>query len=160
MMQFLILCVGSIKEKYLSDGINEYIKRIQKYAKIDIVEIPESRLSEHPSPKQIISALEEEATNIFNKISESSFIITLEIGGTQLSSDDLAKLIDKSVTYESSKLVFVIGSSYGLSETLKAKSQYKLSFSAMTFPHQLMRLIALEQIYRALTILNHTQYHK
>lgn len=160
MIQFQIICVGSIKEKYFSEGIGEYQKRIQKFAKLEIIEIPESRLNDHPSPKQIDLALEEEALKITEKLQDSRFIITLEINGTSLTSEGFAEMIDKLSIYESSKISFVIGSSYGLANSLKNKSNFSLSFSQMTYPHQMMRLILLEQIYRALTILNHVAYHK
>ena len=160
MIQFLIICVGGIKEDYLQKGILEYTKRIQKYAKIDVVEISESRLPDHPSDKLIEKALEEEALKIMSIIPEQATLVTLEIEGAMYSSIDFSKFIEKNATYESSKIVFVIGSSYGLSSEIKSKSQYSISFSKMTFPHQLMRFILFEQIYRAMTIIKNTTYHK
>ncbi|MDD3122977.1 MAG: 23S rRNA (pseudouridine(1915)-N(3))-methyltransferase RlmH [Candidatus Izemoplasmatales bacterium] len=160
MMQFQIISVGGIKEKHLKDGIFEYAKRIQKYAKLEVIEISESRLPDNPNEKQIEKALSEEAKQIIDKIPEQAFVVTLEIEGKQLSSIDFSAFIEKNMTYESSKMVFIIGSSFGLSSMIKEKSQFKLSFSLFTFPHQLMRFILVEQLYRALTIMKNTSYHK
>lgn len=141
-----LICVGKIKEKYLTDGINDYLKRINKYYKLEIIEVDDS------TP-------DEEEVKILKRISDRDYVITLEIEGNNLSSLEFANKIDK-VLINNSNITFVIGGSYGLSENIKKRSNYKLSFSNMTFPHGLFRLIFLEQLYRSYKILNNETYHK
>ncbi len=149
-----ILCVGKIKEDYLTDGINEYLKRIKAFEKIEIIEVKEY-LSE-----DINKVIEVEGENILEKINQNDYVITLEIEGKMMTSIELASKFDNLYTYGNSNITFVIGGSYGLSKKVKNKSSLALSFSKFTFPHQLMRLILVEQIYRAITINNHKEYHK
>ena len=149
-----ILCVGKIKEKFFTEGIYEYQKRIEGYSKFSIVEVKEVNTSD------IFKNIFEEGKNLLSKISEDEFVITLEIQGKMIDSVDLAKLIEEKFTYGYSKITFVIGGSNGLSVDVIKRSNYHLSFSKFTFPHQLMRLILTEQIYRALTIINNKEYHK
>lgn len=149
-----ILCVGKIKEDYLIDGINEYLKRIKAFEKIEIIEVKEY-LSE-----DINKVIEIEGENILEKINQNDYVITLEIEGKMMTSIELASKFDNLYTYGNSNITFVIGGSYGLSKKVKNKSSLALSFSKFTFPHQLMRLILVEQIYRAITINNHKEYHK
>lgn len=151
---YKIVCIGKIKENYLVDGIKEYKKRIEGFQKIDIVELKEYNQSE------IQRNIENEGKEILEKISKDEYVITLEIEGKKLDSVELSKFLDELPTYGKSKITFVIGGSNGLSDSVKQRSNYRLSFSNMTFPHQLMRLILLEQIYRAQTIINHKEYHK
>ena len=146
-----IICVGKIKEKYFVSAINEYLKRLSKYVKIDIVEIKDEARAE--------VALKIEGEKILSKIKDDEYVIALDIAGEKISSIDFAKKIDK-VFNNNSKLTFVIGGSYGLSQEVKKRSNYLLSFSKMTFPHQLFRVILLEQIYRAYKINNNESYHK
>lgn len=148
-----IITVGSIKEKYLKDAIEEYTKRLSKYTNIEIVEVKDEGLVE---PQKAIS-LEEE--KILKHINEKDYIITLEIEGKEFTSEEFAEKLDK-IQLEASNITFIIGGSYGLSQNIKDKSRLHLSFSKMTFPHQLFRVLLLEQIYRAFKINNNESYHK
>ena len=148
-----IITVGSIKEKYLKDAIEEYTKRLSKYTNIEIVEVKDEGLVE---PQKAIS-LEEE--KILKHINDKDYIITLEIEGKEFTSEEFAEKLDK-IQLESSNITFIIGGSYGLSQNIKDKSKLHLSFSKMTFPHQLFRVLLLEQIYRAFKINNNESYHK
>ena len=145
-----IICSGKIKEKYLNDAIEEYKKRLSKYTKLEIIEIKDENSEK---------ALKIEAENIKKNIKPNDYIITLEIEGNELSSNQFAKQIDKTLSINPN-ITFIIGSSKGLDDTIKEISNYKLSFSKLTFPHQLFRVILLEQIYRAFKILNNETYHK
>ncbi len=149
-----ILCVGKIKERFFTEGIAEYEKRLNAFTKFSIVEVKE--VNTNDINKNIL----EEGKNLLSKITEDEFVITLEINGKMIDSVELAKLIEEKLTYGFSKITFVIGGSNGLSEDVIRRSNYHLSFSKFTFPHQLMRLILSEQIYRALTIINNKEYHK
>ena len=146
-----IICVGKIKEKFFVSAIEEYSKRISKYTKLDIIEISDEA--------DITVALKKEGEKILSKIKDNDYVVTLEIEGNSLDSVEFAKKIDNN--FGSNKnLTFVIGSSYGLDDMVKLRSDYKLSFSKFTFPHQLFRVILLEQIYRAYKINNNENYHK
>ena len=146
-----IVCVGKIKEKFLSLAISEYLKRLSKYTKIDIVQVADEANAE--------KALKVEGEKILSKIKPDEYVIALDISGESISSIEFAKKIDKLFN-NNSKLTFVIGGSYGLSGEVKKRSNYLLSFSKMTFPHQMFRVILLEQIYRAYKINNNESYHK
>lgn len=148
-----IITVGSIKEKYLKDAIEEYTKRLSKYTNIEIVEVKDEGLVE---PQKAI-ILEEE--KILKHINEKDYLVTLEIEGKEFTSEEFAEKIDK-IQLEASNITFIIGGSYGLSQSIKDKSKLHLSFSKMTFPHQLFRVLLLEQIYRAFKINNNESYHK
>ena len=146
-----IICVGKVKEKFFVDAINEYSKRISKYTKLEIIEIPDE------SNESI--AMKKEGEKILSKIKDNDYVVTLEIEGNSLTSLEFAKKIDNN--FNSNKnLTFVIGGSYGLDESVKSRSDYKLSFSKFTFPHQLFRVILLEQIYRTYKINHNENYHK
>ena len=146
-----IICVGKIKEKFLRNAIDEYSKRISKYTKLDIVEINDE------ATKSV--ALKKEGEKILSKIKDNDYVVTLEIEGNDLNSLEFAQKIDNN--FNSNKnLTFVIGGSYGLDESVKSRSNYKISFSRLTFPHQLFRVILLEQIYRAYKINTHENYYK
>ena len=149
-----ILCVGKIKESFFTEGIKEYQKRIEGYTKFSILEVKEV------NTQDINKNILEEGKNLLSKITEDEYVITLEIKGKRIDSVELAKLIEEKQTYGFSKITFVIGGSNGLSDEVIRRSNYHLSFSDFTFPHQLMRLILSEQIYRALTITNNKEYHK
>ncbi|MCI6715913.1 MAG: 23S rRNA (pseudouridine(1915)-N(3))-methyltransferase RlmH [Bacilli bacterium] len=153
-MMIKILCVGKLKEDYLTSGIKEYLKRLDAWEKVEIIEVKEYLSSD------IKKVIEVEGDYLLDKIDKNDFVITLEIEGKMLTSEDLASKIDQLYTYGNSNITFVIGGSYGLSNKVKSRSSLALSFSKFTFPHQLMRLILLEQIYRAFTINNHKEYHK
>ncbi len=148
-----IICIGKIKEKYFVDAINEYKKRISKYAKLEIIELQDY----DNSNKELV--LEKEKELILNNLNTKDYIITLEIEGNSLNSMEFADKIDKTLQINSN-ITFIIGGSYGLSNSIKKLSNYKLSFSKMTFPHQLFRVLLLEQIYRVYRILNNESYHK
>lgn len=144
-----IICVGKIKEKYLRDAIYEYEKRLSKYTKMDIIEVPD----------QVNNVLEKEKDLIMKHINSKDYIITLEIEGQNITSLELAKKLDK-IYITNSNITFIIGGSYGLHNDIKKLSNYALSFSKMTFPHQLFRVLLLEQIYRCFKINKNESYHK
>ncbi len=148
-----IVCVGKIKEKFYRDGINEYLKRLSKYTKIEIVEVEDY----NDNNKNIV--LEKEKDLILKKINSKDYIITMEIEGNLIDSVALANKID-NILINNSNITFVIGGSYGIHQDIKNISNYKLSFSKLTFPHQLFRLILLEQIYRSFKIIKNETYHK
>lgn len=148
-----LITVGKLKEKYLKDASLEYIKRLSKYTKFELIEIEETNIYDDVKNKEI------EASKIIKHISSKDYVVTLEIEGNIISSEELAKKIEE-LESKHSNIVFIIGSSTGLDDEIKRRSNYKLSFSKMTFPHQLFRVILLEQIYRAYTINNNIKYHK
>ena len=158
-MKITIISVGKLKEKYLIEGIKEYSKRLSKYIKLDIIEVPDIPAPESLSLKDLEKIKEKEGKKILSKL-KNSFVIALVIDGKKLSSVELANKIEEIKTYHSSNITFIIGGSLGLSKEVIDKAKYKLSFSNMTFPHQLMRLILLEQVYRSFRILNNEPYHK
>lgn len=159
-MRINIVCVGKIKEKYLKLGIDEFKKRLSKYCKLEIIELDDERAPENLSDKEMLMIKEKEGRKILSKIKDNSYVIALAINGKNLSSEELAENINKLGIRGISNITFVIGGSLGLSNQVLSRSNYKLSFSKMTFPHQLMRLILLEQIYRAYRINNGEPYHK
>ena len=159
-MRISIVCVGKIKEKYLKLGIDEFSKRLSKYCKLEIIELDDEKAPENLSDKEMLMTKEKEGKKILSKIKDNAHVIALAIDGKNLSSEELAETIDNLGVRGTSHIVFVIGGSLGLSDEVLKRANYKLSFSKMTFPHQLMRLILLEQIYRAFTINNHKEYHK
>ena len=148
-----IITVGKLKEKYLKEAEEEYLKRLSKYTKVELIEVNDSKIDD------MKQALLEEKNNILKYINPKDYIITLEIEGKQLTSPELADKIDKTFI-SNSDITFIIGGSYGMHEEIKAKSNFKLSFSKMTFPHQLFRILLLEQIFRSYKILNNEKYHK
>lgn len=148
-----ILCVGKIKEKFLKDAIEEYQKRLHKYTKVNIIQVDDMQ-GETP---EII--LRKEKDLLLKYISDKDYLITLEIEGTELTSPELSKKLDKILAINSN-ITFIIGGSYGLHEEIKKKSNFKLSFSKLTFPHQLFRVLLLEQIYRSYKIMHNETYHK
>ncbi len=159
-MKQKVICVGKLKEKYLVDGCTEYIKRLSVYQKTEIIELSETRVYEENSISQINSAKEKEGKNILSAIKESDFVICLCIDGKSFDSVSFSKEIDGIIQKTRGDIAFVIGGSYGLSDEVIKRADLKLSFSKFTFPHQLMRLILLEQIYRAYKIKNNEKYHK
>ena len=159
-MNITIICVGKIKEKYLTDAIKEYSKRLSKYCKLNIIEVADEKTDENASDNLNEIVKDKEGERILKNIKDHSYIITLEIGGKMLSSEELAGKIDEITMFENSNITFIIGGSLGLSKNISNISNYKLSFSKMTFPHQLMRVILLEQIYRSFRILKNEPYHK
>lgn len=145
-----IICVGKIKEKYFVEAIKEYQKRLTKYIKLEIIELPDYNYDKEKT-------LYEEGKNILSKLKDKDYVITLDIEGTNMSSMELSEFIDRNL---SRNLVFIIGGSYGLSKEVKERANYSLSFSRLTFPHQLFRILLLEQLYRSFKIINKESYHK
>ncbi len=159
MINLKIIALGNIKEQYLRDASAEYIKRLSAFAKVELCELKEARLPDNPSLSLIDAALEDEAARIFAAIPPRSHVIAMCIEGKQMSSEDLAMHIENAAQ-SASNLCLIIGSSHGLSPKVKAAADYKLSVSKMTFPHQLFRVMLLEQVYRAYNIIKGTKYHK
>ena len=151
---YKIVCVGKIKEDFITKGINEYTKRISGFTKLEIIEVKEVNTN------NIANNMKEEANNILQKINKTDYVITLEIEGKRFDSVKFSQTLENLITYGNSNIVFVIGGSNGLDKSVKERANLALSFSDFTFPHQLMRLILVEQIYRSLTITNNKEYHK
>ena len=160
MQRITLLCVGKLKEKFYAEAAAEYAKRLSRYCKLEIVELPEERLPEDPSPAQIDAALLKEAEAIRAKLPPSSTLAALCVEGRERSSEELARLMAAWAGRGESRLVFLIGGSHGLHASVKAQAAEKLSMSPMTFPHHLARVMLLEQIYRAYQINAGTKYHK
>lgn len=160
MLGVTIICLGRLKEKYLRDASDEYAKRLSAFCKLNIIELTPEKLSDNPSEKEIENALQTEAKKITEKIPKGAYIYSLCIEGKQMSSEELSHDFQQVGVSGVSNLVFIIGSSFGLSESIKKLSSKKLSMSKMTFPHQLARIMLLEQIYRAMQISAGTKYHK
>lgn len=159
-MNIQIVTVGKLKEKYLKQGIAEYEKRLKPYAKVKITE-----LKDEPTPQNASEAQEEqikavEGERILDKISKDSYVIALDLRGKELTSTGLAKKINEQMVYGASEIVFVIGGSLGLAPEVLSRAQLKLAFGRLTYPHQLMRLILIEQIYRSFKIIRGEPYHK
>lgn len=159
-MNISLLTIGKLKEKYLKQGIDEYLKRLTAYAKVEVIELPDEKAPEQLSEIEMEQVKDKEGERLLAKISPDTYVIALAIEGKQRSSEELADMIDKLATYGKSKIAFVIGGSLGLSKDVLNRADEKLSFSKMTFPHQLMRLILLEQVYRAYRINRNEPYHK
>lgn len=159
-MNINIVCVGKIKEKYLKLGIDEFKKRLSKYCKLDVIELDDEKAPENLSDKEMLMIKDKEGKKILSKVKANSYVIALAIDGKNLSSEELADTMSKLAVRGSSHITFIIGGSLGLSDEVLSRADYKLSFSKMTFPHQLMRLILLEQVYRAYRIKNGEPYHK
>ena len=156
-MNINIVCVGNIKEKFIEQAIQEYKQRISKFANVNIVEVKEEKLTKNYSLKDVEICVEKESEKILNQL--KGYSILLDIDGKMLSSVELAKKME-NIFLTNSTINFIIGGSYGVSEKLKNSVNFRLSFSKLTFPHQLFRVNVLEQIYRAFTIINNITYHK
>lgn len=158
-MNIKIICLGKLKEKYLIDGVNEYAKRIKKFANIDILELQDEIIPENPSIKEIERIQKLEADKIKKNIKPQDYIISLDLTGKQLTSEEFSEKI-KDITIKGfSTIDFIIGGTTGISRELVTNSNFVLSFSKLTFPHQLIRLFLTEQIFRAFKILNNERYH-
>jgi 23S rRNA (pseudouridine1915-N3)-methyltransferase len=155
-----IVTVGKLKEKYLNLGIEEYLKRLSAYAKVEMIEVADEKAPEELSELEMVQVKKKEGERILAKVSQDTYVIALAIQGKLQSSEELADTLDKLATYGKSKIAFIIGGSLGLSEEVLKRSNEQLSFSRMTFPHQLMRLILVEQVYRAYRINRGEPYHK
>ena len=160
MQRVTVLCVGKLKEKFYAETAAEYAKRLSRYCRLELLELPEERLPEAPSPAQIEAALAKEAAAVRGKLPAGCVLIALCIEGELRSSEALARLMADWGSQGAGHLVFLIGSSFGLHPSLKAEARLKLSMSPMTFPHHLARVMLLEQIYRAYQISAGTKYHK
>ena len=159
MINVTFIVVGNLKESYLREGVAEYMKRLSGFCRPTTVELKESRLPDQPSESEISTALDAEAEKILSSIPPRAYKIALCVEGKQYPSERLAKIIDEACM-EHSDICFIIGSSFGLSPHVKAAADLRLSVSELTFPHQLMRLISAEAIYRAFNIIKGTKYHK
>lgn len=159
-MKITLITVGKIKEKYLRDAIAEYTKRLSKYCKLEIIEVADEKTPDNASETVEEQIRNKEGERILKNVKDDAYVITLEILGKQLTSEQLADKIDTLGIQGTSHIVFIIGGSIGLGQDVLKRSNYSLSFSKMTFPHQLMRVILLEQIYRSYRIINGEPYHK
>lgn len=160
MIKIKIIAFGKLKEKYLKDGVEEYAKRLGAFCNFEIIEAEPVKLPEKPSESEISAALQKESEILFAKIPRSAFTVALCVEGKMLSSEELSEKIEKTASNGFSEIVFIIGSSYGLSDSIKQSADMRLSVSKMTFPHQLFRLMLCEQIYRAFMISSGGTYHK
>ena len=159
-MNINIIAVGKIKEKYLKDAIDEYKKRLSRFCKLTITEVSDEPMSQNPSEKEIEDILKKEGEKIASAIKNTDVLVTLCVEGTQRTSEEFAQFISSECVKGANTFTFIIGGSVGLSDKIKSMSNLKLSFSKMTFPHQLMRVVLLEQIYRAFKINANENYHK
>lgn len=159
-MKITLITVGKIKEKYLKDAIAEYSKRLSKYCKLEIVEVADEKTSDQASENVERQIRQKEGERILRYVKDDAYVFTLEIGGTMLDSVAFAKKMETLGIQGKSHLIFIIGGSIGLGEEVLRRSDYALSFSKMTFPHQLMRVILLEQVYRGYRIIEGAPYHK
>lgn len=159
-MHITLISVGRIKEAYLTAGIAEYAKRLTRYCKLDQVEVPDEKAPENLSDKEMEQIKEREGERILSKIKDTAYVIALAIDGKQQSSEELAAALGRLSVEGRSEVVFIIGGSLGLSGAVLKRADLKLSFSRMTFPHQLMKLILVEQVYRGYRILKNEPYHK
>ncbi len=160
MQNITFICIGKLKESYLRDAVNEYTKRLSGLCKLNLIELPAEKLSDSPSHKEIENALESEGKKILEKIPKGAYVYTMCIEGKQKTSEELSTEMDNLGVKGYSNIAFIIGGSFGISDRVKAVSDYRLSMSKMTFPHQMARVMLLEQIYRAMQISIGTKYHK
>ena len=160
MQKITVLCVGKLKEPFYEQAVKEYEKRLSRCCKLELLELPEQRLGDEPSEAEIRQALKKEAALVEQRLPKGGALIAMCIEGQMLSSEQLAQQIARQSVQGSGQFAFIIGGSWGLDGAVKARADLKLSMSRMTFPHQLARVMLLEQIYRACAINNHTKYHK
>lgn len=159
-MKITIVCVGKVKEKFFREAVSEYEKRLSRYCRFDIVEVADEKTPEGAGSLLEEQIREKEGHRILEKLREDAFVCTLEINGKRLSSEELARWMEKLTVGGTSHIMFVIGGSLGLHESVSRRADLRLSFSDMTFPHQLMRVILTEQVYRAFRIIHGEPYHK
>lgn len=158
-MKITIACVGKIKEKYLTAGIEEFTRRLTPFCRLEVIAIGEERMPDDPSPAQKQQVLEKETQRLLNIIPENSYVILLDVIGKQLSSPELAARLDELALSGKSHITFVIGGAFGYTDDLRRRADFALSFSRMTFTHQMIRLLLVEQIYRAFKISRGEKYH-
>ena len=159
-MNIFVISVGKLKEKYWVDAVKEYARRLGAYCRLELIEVKEARLPDRAGEAEETAVKQAEGEEILRRIKDNMYVVTLEIGGKALSSEQLAEKIDRLAVDGISSIAFVIGGSLGLSEAVSSRADFKLSFSQMTFPHQMMRVILLEQIYRSFKIIRNETYHK
>ena len=159
-MKITILCVGKVKEKFYRDAIDEFSKRLSRYCKLEIVEVADEKTVEEASENEIKIVKDKEGERLLKNIKEDAYVVCLCIDGKQLDSEELSEKMEQLAIQGKSHICFVIGGSLGLADAVIKRADFKLSFSKMTFPHQLMRVILLEQVYRAYRIMNNEPYHK
>ena len=159
-MKIKLVTVGKLKEKYLIQGINEYLKRLNSYAKMEIIEVPDEKAPEKLSDAEMLQVKEKEGQRILGKINDNEYVFVLAINGKQLSSEEFSKEIEQLGISGKSNLTFVIGGSLGLSDSVLQRSNQQISFGRLTYLHQLMRLVLVEQIYRGFRIMKGEPYHK
>ena len=160
MIKIKIIALGKLKEGYLREASEEYLKRLSAFAKVEITELEPVRLSDNPQNVEIEKSLDTEATQILKKLDPNDYVVAMCIEGSQMSSEELSEKLSSLINLGSGSFVFIIGSSFGLSKEVKQRADLKISFSKMTFPHQLFRIMLLEQIYRAFKIKQGSNYHK
>ena len=160
MQNITLICIGKLKESYLRDAVSEYTKRLSGLCKMNLIELPAEKLSDNPSQKEIVNALESEGKKILEKIPKGAYVYTMCIEGKQKTSEELSAEMENLAVKGYSNIVFIIGGSFGISDKVKSVSDFRLSMSKMTFPHQVARVMLLEQIYRAIQISIGTKYHK
>lgn len=159
-MNISIVCIGKLKEKYWTDAVQEYSKRLSKYCTFTINELKEEKATDNASAAEEMAVKEAEGKNMLKQIKKDAYVIALEIQGKELTSEALSEKIESLGIAGKSDLVFLVGGSIGLSEEVLARADFRLSFSKMTFPHQMMRVVLLEQIYRSFKIIKNETYHK
>lgn len=159
-MKITIAAVGKIKEKYLKDGIAEYVKRLSRFAEVELIEVEDEHAPESLSSAQESQVKMKEAERLLRRIKEGSYLILLDLAGKQLTSEEFSSKLENIMLSGNSQITFIIGGSLGLDQSLVNAADFRISFSKMTFPHQLARLILLEQVYRAFKILKNETYHK
>ena len=159
-MNITLISVGKLKEKYLKQAIDEYSKRLSRYCKLDIIELPDEKTPDNASEKEEQQIKGKEGQLILSKIKDNMFVVAMDLKGKQITSEELSDFIENCGVMGNSNIAFIIGGSLGLSQEVIKRANYKLCFSKMTFPHQLFRVMLLEQIYRAFRIMKNEPYHK
>lgn len=159
-MNITLVTVGKLKEKYLKQAIDEYSKRLSRYCKLDIIELQDEKTPDNASEKEEAQIKDKEGRAILSKIKDNSYVVAMDLKGKQLTSEELSSFVERCGVTGNSNIVFVIGGSLGLSDEVIKRADYKLCFSKMTFPHQLFRVMLLEQVYRAFRIMKNEPYHK
>ena len=159
-MNTKIICVGKLKEPYLRDAFAEYKKRLSRFTNMILTELPEYALPDSPSPAQINKAIDEESAAILRSVQKNDYVIALDICGKQLTSEELSELLQNKMLEGTSNIAFIIGGSNGYNDAVRSRANMRLSFSKLTFPHQLFRIMLTEQIYRAFKIAAGEKYHK
>ncbi|WP_024615862.1 23S rRNA (pseudouridine(1915)-N(3))-methyltransferase RlmH [Clostridium sp. Ade.TY] len=159
-MNITLVTVGKLKEKYLKQAIDEYSKRLGRYCKLDIIELPDEKTPDNASEKEELQIKEKEGRLILSKIKDTSYVVAMDLQGKEITSEQFSSFIERCGVTGNSNIVFVIGGSLGLSDEVRRRADYKLCFSKMTFPHQLFRVMLLEQVYRAFRIMKNEPYHK